>query len=136
MLRVGILLVVGFWFGGCASILAGRSQMLTIETNPPGASCNLTREGRVVGSVASTPGALMINKTKHDISVSCSKDGYQTATGYLDSGTEGSTFGNILAGGVIGWGIDSAVGADNKYPEVTMITLLPVEVKVASVGKK
>jgi hypothetical protein len=35
------------------------------------------------------------------------------------------TFGNIAIGGLIGWGIDSAVGADNKYDSPMNITLNP-----------
>lgn len=110
----------------CSTILSGRTQTVTIETNPPGAACNLTREGRVIASIDPTPGGTLVSRTKHDISVVCKKNGYQDATEYLDSGIEGATFGNILAGGVIGWGVDSATGADNKYPDVKTITMLPV----------
>lgn len=116
---------------GCSLILSGTSQEVTLSTNPPGASCDLIREGRIVGSVASTPGAVNLKKTKHDIQVICKKPGYQDATEYLESGTESATFGNIIAGGVVGWAVDSAAGADNKYPEVKTISLVPVEVKTA-----
>lgn len=110
----------------CSLILEGTSQQLTLATNPPAAACELTREGRVVGQVNPTPGGLMLKKSKHDIQVVCKKEGYQDSTAYLDSGVEGATFGNILAGGFVGWAVDSAAGADNKYPEVTTITLLPL----------
>ena len=43
----------------------------------------------------------------------------------LDSGIEAATWGNIVLGGFIGWGVDSAAGADNKYPEQVTITLVP-----------
>ena len=118
-------LVASLLCTGCASILAGRSETITIETNPPAAACELTREGRIIGTVNPTPGAVMVLKTKHDITLTCKKDGYQDVTDYLHSGTEGATFVNILAGGVIGWGIDSAAGADNKYPDIKVVTLLP-----------
>jgi len=44
------------------------------------------------------------------------------------------TFGNIIAGGVIGWGVDSATGADNKYPESVMVQLVPVSGGAAPVA--
>jgi len=116
-------------FGSCAVILSGRSQNLNIQTNPPGANCELTRQGEMLGRINPTPGALMVIKTKHNISILCKKEGYQDSTQVLISGTEGATFGNILAGGVIGWGVDSAAGADNKYPEITVVTLIPLEHK-------
>lgn len=133
-----LALISYFLLTGCSTIIAGRTQTITIQTNPPGAACEFTQNGKIIGSVNPTPGALMVTKTKHDISVLCKKDGYQETTDYLESGTEGATFANIIAGGVIGWGIDSASGADNKYPEVRTIALVPIEVsslKVQSSAK-
>jgi hypothetical protein len=39
------------------------------------------------------------------------------------SSSAGATFGNIVAGGLIGWGVDSATGSDNKYDSPVNITL-------------
>ena len=81
---------------GCATILAGKSQTVTVNTNPPGARCELFREGRVIGTIDNTPGAVTLLKTKHDIDVLCRKDGFTDSKGFADSGIEGTTFGNIL----------------------------------------
>jgi len=59
------------------------------------------------------------------MSVVCKKAGYMESSNFAESGSEGATFGNIIAGGLIGWGIDSASGADNKYPEVLTVNLTP-----------
>ena len=126
-LRSILILSVAFLSSGCSTILSGRSQTITISTNPSGALCQLTREGRNIGQVSPTPGGVMVERSKHDLSVICSKEGYQDATEYIESGTESATFGNILAGGLIGWGVDSATGADNRYPEVKSITLVPLQ---------
>jgi hypothetical protein len=91
-----------------------------------GAKCVLSRQGQAIATIEPTPGTATVQKDKHDILVTCDKDGYQTGTQYLHSGVEGGTFGNILLGGVIGWGVDSATGADNKYPETASVTLAPV----------
>lgn len=112
---------------GCASIASGTTQTLQISSNPAQAHCDLERENKVIGAVASTPGGVVVEKTKHDITVKCRKEGYQQATGELPSGIEGSTWGNIILGGGIGWAIDSARGADNKYPEAITVTLVPAE---------
>jgi hypothetical protein len=45
---------------------------------------------------------------------------------YLESGYGAGTFGNIILGGVIGWGIDSATGADNKYPTSANVQFIPL----------
>ena len=97
-----------------------------MNTNPPGADCKLTRNDIVIGRVNPTPGEIVVQKTKHNITVTCDKGGYQTATYVNKSGVEGATFGNIVLGGGIGWAIDSASGADNKYDDVMNITLVPV----------
>jgi hypothetical protein len=71
-------------------------------------------------------------KTKHDIDVVCRKDGFTDGKGFGESGIEGATFGNIILGGLIGWGVDSAVGADNKYPDVMTVNLVPASIGVVS----
>jgi hypothetical protein len=125
IIRIAIFAFIAIETTGCATILAGRSQTVTVTTAPSGARCELIREGRVIGSVDNTPGAVTLEKTKHDIDVVCRKDGFTDSKGFADSGIEGATFGNIILGGLIGWGIDSAVGADNKYPEVFNVNLVP-----------
>ncbi|MDA0702006.1 MAG: hypothetical protein O3A96_02030 [Proteobacteria bacterium] len=109
---------------GCASIVSGTSQQITIDSNPKGANCSLTREGQAIGSVL-TPSGLVIKKSKHDIAIACAKTGYQRATATLTSDVESATFGNLLIGGAVGWAIDSATGADNKYDDVITVTLVP-----------
>ena len=132
IIRLFAVVFVVFGSTGCATILAGKSQTVTVATNPPGARCELLREGRVIGTVENTPGAVTLVKTKHDIDVVCKKDGFIDGKGFGDSGIEGATFGNIALGGLIGWGIDSAVGADNKYPEVMTVNLVPASIGAAT----
>ena len=85
---------------GCASVLSGKSQKVTLD------------------------------KTKHGIDVVCKKEGFTEAKSFAESGTEGSVFANLLVGGVLGWAIDSSAGADNKYPDVVTVELVPTNVKV------
>ncbi|MDG5495665.1 hypothetical protein [Niveispirillum sp. BGYR6] len=109
----------------CSSIVEGTSQEIAVNTNPAGANCELVREGQVIGRISPTPGALTIKKTKHDITLNCSKDGFEVATYLNKSEVAGATVGNILLGGGIGWAIDSASGADNKYTSPVNVTLIP-----------
>lgn len=122
--RIAVLLVSLPLLQACASIVDGTTQTITVETTPAGADCQFLRQGMTIASVT-TPGGAVVEKTKHDMTVECTKDGYQVTKANLDSGTEGATWGNIILGGGIGWAIDSASGADNKYPEYVNLTLLP-----------
>ena len=109
----------------CASIVEGTSQNILVNTNPPGAECGLYRKGLRIATVASTPGSALVNKTKNDIWIVCGKAGYQQATYFNHSGIAGGTFGNIVLGGGVGWAIDSASGADNKYDGTVNMSLIP-----------
>jgi len=110
---------------GCASIISGTTEEVTVNTNPSGANCAIDRNGKTIANVSPTPAAATIEKTKYEITIVCDKDGYQEAT-YIDrSGIQASTWGNIVLGGGIGWAIDSARGADNYYESPINITMVP-----------
>jgi uncharacterized protein YcfL len=109
---------------GCSSIIEGTSQEILINTTPDKANCAVIREGITIARVDPTPGATTIKKDKHDITIECTKNGYQKATFFNKSGVEGATFGNIILGGGIGWAIDSSSGADNHYTSPVNITLV------------
>lgn len=123
MIAAGAILVLG----GCSTIVDGTSQTLGVNTSPADASCVFTRDGQQIAKIDPTPGTVKIEKTKHDIIVECTKDGYQKATFINKSDVNSATFGNILIGGGIGWAIDSATGSDNKYQATVSLTLVPDE---------
>ena len=111
---------------GCGTITQGTTQDIAVVTSPPGGHCELDREGEHVGSIYRTPGKVRVDKTKEDILMTCTKLGYQTASVNLESGYGIGTFGNIILGGAVGWGIDSATGADNKYPSTANVQFVPL----------
>jgi hypothetical protein len=111
----------------CASIVEGTTQEIVVNTNPSGADCTLNRQGTAIARVSPTPGAVTIKKTKYDMNIVCTKSGYQDTTFMVHSGEAGATYGNLAFGGLIGWGIDSASGADNKYDSPVNITLVPAQ---------
>jgi hypothetical protein len=110
---------------GCASIVEGTDQSVTVQTTPSGASCELKRDGEVIGIVNPTPGTVTVDKSKDDIAVICRKDGYQDASGTLSSEFQGMTFGNILFGGLIGVAVDASSGAMHEYPVSVTIAMAP-----------
>ena len=119
LFAAGAVLVLG----GCSTIVDGTSQTLSVNTSPTEARCVLMRNGEQIGVVDPTPGSLTIQKTKHDITVECTKDGFQKASFVNHSDVNAATFGNIIIGGGIGWAIDSATGSDNKYQSAMSLTL-------------
>lgn len=97
--------------GACAT--EPPSQTLGITSNPPGARCDVAREGTVVGSVTA-PGAVRVVKTNRDLVVTCRKDGYADGSALANSRVDG---GHVAAGfillGVIG-GVQ-ALSSDARY---------------------
>ena len=103
--------------------MEGSSQEVMVNTNPEGASCALNRQGETIGRINPTPGAVTVKKSKYDLTIVCTKAGYEKATYLNHSGSEGATFGNIILGGGIGWAVDSANGSDNHYDSPVNISL-------------
>lgn len=104
--------------------MEGTSDNVTLSTNPAGATCALDRNGERVGAVATTPGSVRVGKSRHDLVVACTKEGYQPATTTASSSFTGTTFGNILAGGLVGAPVDAASGANSRYPSEVKLDLV------------
>jgi hypothetical protein len=110
---------------GCATLTKGSSQTITVTTDPAGAICTISREGKTVAVINPTPGSIPVEKSTKDLSVICDKPGYQPSAGALASTFQAMTFGNILFGGLIGVAVDAGSGAMNEYPTLMTLTLLP-----------
>ena len=116
-----VLVVVGA-LGGCSTIVNGSSQQISVQTpNANGASCELkSPDGQYF---LTTPGTVTVAKSKHNLAVKCTKDGFSDGITTITSTFEGMTLGNVLIGGVIGVGIDAASGAMNQYPNSIQVQM-------------
>jgi hypothetical protein len=101
----------------CATMIEGTSDTVTVSTTPAGATCTVDRDGQRIGALALTPGSIRIDKSRRPLNVSCIKEGYATSLSTVQSGFTGTTFANILLGGVIGVVVDAASGANSRYPQ-------------------
>jgi len=59
-------------------------------------------------------------------------DGYQTAHRTIESHFNGATAGNVIAGGIIGIGIDAATGANFNYPADATLEMEPLDAASAA----
>lgn len=109
-------LAVAILVGGCASIVGGQNQSVSVVTpHCPGAACRISNDkGRWY--VAATPASVGVNRSFADLVVTCSKGSFPPLTQTFRSSTKGLAFGNILLGGVIGAGVDVVNGAAYDYP--------------------
>jgi len=124
-----LLAVGGFvsLLSGCASIISGTNQPLSVQTRLTtgeeiiGANCKL--ENPKGTWFVTTPGTVTVHRAYDDLSINCTKAGEQPGIAAVKSSTKGMAFGNILFGGIIGGGIDAATGAAYDYPPLITIQM-------------
>jgi hypothetical protein len=104
---------------GCASIVTGQNQPVTVEApGCEGANCKLMNSKGTW--IVKAPGSVTVTRAYGDLTVTCEKEGFGAATNTVASSTKAMAAGNIIFGGVIGVGVDVATGAAYDYP--TLIT--------------
>jgi len=129
-LRYFLLLPLCLQVTGCANTDAGPTQHILVSTNPAGALCTLTRDGKTLGSVAETPGSIEISKSQSLLMITCSKPGFETAI-YIDRGElDQTSVGNmIFRGSGLGQMVDAAGDKGRKYTKAPVIDLVPESAK-------
>jgi hypothetical protein len=109
---------------GCATITRGTTNTVAFDSKPSGAEVRLTS-----GLACVTPCSLEV-KRNEDFVASFTKRGYvgqqvEVKTQVAGGGAAGFA-GNVLAGGVIGMGVDVATGAALEHtPNPVMVMLEP-----------
>lgn len=107
---------------GCATVIKGTTQTMPISSDPDGA--DVVVNNLVVGT---TPTEVELQR-KRDHQITIRKDGYVPATVPVLKTLGGAVWGNILAGGFIGWGVDAVSGAQfNLTPETVYVQLRPLQ---------
>ncbi len=126
MFKLIFMAIFAIVVGACATITKGTTQPIVLATpGVVGAQCTLNSPA-IGTKVVTTPASLVLDKSQNSITVVCKKECYQDGTGIISSNTETMAAGNILAGGVIGLGIDAASGAMNKYNSDNQIAMVPI----------
>lgn len=121
------IVALGVMLGGCASVTRGTTENISISSTPSGVEAVVT--GLEVPTTCTTPCAI-VAKRSADITVTFQKEGYESQTVQLTkevSGTGAAGFaGNLLAGGVVGMGVDAVTGAATDHkPNPVIVTMQP-----------
>jgi tetratricopeptide (TPR) repeat protein len=124
-----VALAVAFSLSGCASIVSKSSWPVTIQTNPSGAKCVVSKESGIQLHTGETPMTIPLESgdgffQRAKYSITCEKAGYQTATANAASHFNGWYLGNIVFGGLIGILIvDPATGAMYRMDDTQVVKL-------------
>lgn len=105
-----------FAFNGCATIVSGKSQDITVRSTPPGA--DILIDGTVAGT---TPMVVnLVRKKRHEIQLK--KAGYSDVSRATTRGFNWWFLGNLIFGGIIGLIVDPITGS--------MFSVKPEEIHV------
>ncbi len=108
---------------GCATVIHGTTQEVPVNSDPAGATVTVAGQPNEYA----TPCSIEL-KRKNDHLLTVSKEGYETQNVELRSVISAAWAGNIIAGGIIGLGVDAATGASCcLIPEMVTVKLRPVE---------
>ena len=113
-------------FGGCASIVGGHNQSVSLttkkdDTEVVGAKCSLANDKGTW--YTTSPGSVTVRRSYGELTVNCALDGSSPGVAMAKSTTKAMAFGNILFGGVIGAAIDVSTGAAYDYPQVITVLM-------------
>lgn len=130
MKKIALIISIGLLITGCASIVSGTRQQISIHSNVNGALVTLNG-----ASLGLTPLTAEIKKAKNQTLV-IKKDGYITQELKLITKLNLAFWGNILIGGTIGSSTDSSTGAWYEYSPNSYFINLEVEKKSAKETEK
>lgn len=124
-----------FFMTGCASIVSGTTDHVTINSSPTGAEFLIKDEAGISVHHGTTPatvtlerGSGFFNGQRYDVNFSAPNHASQTYP--LDTSLNGWYFGNVVFGlfGVLGFlAIDPATGAMWSLPEHVNVSLSPMK---------
>lgn len=127
-LRVMFALVAVIFTSGCASIVNGVNQPVSVVAKSPenadvvGARCTLTNsKGEWY---TTTPGSVVVHRAYGNMAVNCVHPTYTGVTS-VKSTTKAMAFGNIIFGGLIGVGVDVGTGSAYDYPDLIAVSMSP-----------
>src|SRR5579864_8626024 len=121
---LALLGAFGIALSGCATIVEGTTQSVSVSTTPEeGAQCTLVNSQGTW--YLTTPGITTVHKTKTDLKVICDKPGFGEGHAVALSHFGAMTAGNVIAGGVVGIGVDAASGANYHYDSPIVVALGP-----------
>lgn len=120
---------LGLATAGCATIVQGKHQEVSISSSPTGAQVVVDSS-----SVGDTPVVVKLTrKNKHTIRIAL--EGYQPYDLITTRGTSGWVWGNIVFGGLIGLIVDASTGAFYEVkPEMVQATLSRGSAQVQQTG--
>lgn len=131
-MRTIILLTAALGAASCATVIRGTKETAKFESTPSGAEVTAESiSADKLGPFSCTTPCELELKRKRDWKVVFAKDGYKPVEAVLEKKVTGggiaSGAGNVIAGGIIGIGVDAGTGANLDLRPNPMIAELAPE---------
>ena len=115
-----VVLFIFLFISSCATIIHGKDQKVTVQTEPIGAQVYVN--GKEAGE---TPVVLTLPR-KQDHVLNVALNGYHLETAQLKRSLAGTAVFYLLPGGLLSLMIDSSNGSHYKLPESVHLALKPL----------
>ena len=120
LFKVMAILMCPILLSSCATIISGRTQKFSVNTNPDEAIVTVN------GISQNSPCSFILDRTTPSYQVKIVKKGYKPVIISIKRGINGWVFGNILLGGIIGLVVDVVSGSVYQfYPSELEQSLIP-----------
>ncbi len=125
--RIILCLAVSCSTIGCASLMTDNNTPVKVETvtadgvDVKEASCAIV--SGVTRTEFKTPAVIPLRKSSADVYLECKKEGLPDGRANLVARAGAATYGNILAGGIIGAVVDQSTGKAYNYPEWVRVVM-------------
>lgn len=126
------LSVIALALTGCATIVEGTTQTITIKSHPEDAVCVAARRDELNLATTTRSGqTITIEKSRRPLSIGCAAPGYTSdyvvvESAVSDWGAAGVAL--TATGGLVDW----ATGAQRVYPDTVTVILKPAPAVAAA----
>ncbi|MFN3892290.1 MAG: translation initiation factor 2 [Beijerinckiaceae bacterium] len=133
MHRIIVLSLAGVLLAGCATVTRGTTNQIQIVSEPSGATARTS-----MGHQCVTPCTLQVSR-RDEFSVTFALPGYEDQTVLVKTQLAGAGAagfaGNVVAGGVIGMGVDAAMGSTLEHvPNPVSVAMKQVATRTPASG--
>lgn len=121
--KLAALCAAAVTLSGCASLMHGPYEKITVTSTPERALCKIYREGQGYVKSVATPDSVYLMRDHNPITVKCAKAGYRTTS--IEVGTaraEQDNIGNISTYGA-GFVVDLANSTQDRLPDTVHVDM-------------
>lgn len=122
MKKLALSLVLTLSVTSCATYISGRTQEISVTSNPENAECTYSNE-RGSGNFK-TPGKIAVERSKKTLSVTCNIPGYGSGTENIEPGANYWLLANVANMG-LGYFYDVYDGSSWDYPKDIHVVVQP-----------